>query len=465
MMRLIAVILPYAVSIRDFVHTGVLSELLAIPDVAIHIYTQNVALPEFDAIRSERVTLMEILPHRERRFETILKKLYPILFYDTFVHVQHSIDRNWRRRLMVKMLVLGRRLLGTSRFLNFYAWLLKRLSTRSDEHLIAGRPDLVISTRSLVNSLDYALILEAAERGLPQLTAASSWDNFTTKGFFPFPVARTIVWNRQMAKELVEIFEVDPEKIVLAGYPRVKLLRDSGAIDGAESYLRTIGLGQYRRFILHTASYAELTRRHPGEAPDEYRMIRDVAEALLPTLPYDTCILVRLHPFSQSDDEAVFAGLERVHVFVPGRQDRYVERVMSVADEHHLSAQLKFSECIVSMASTITIDALTLGRPIINVRFGPRGADNGTSGLIPRFYEFNHFRDLLAQVKPPVATEISEVVDFVRRCMAGDQATGAELAAFEHHYVPRDSIAYPQIVRRTVEELLNETHPDRAGGR
>jgi hypothetical protein len=463
-MRLVAVILPYAVSIRDLVHTGVLSELLRVPGLHIHIYTQNAALPEFDAIRSKRVTLMEILPHAEGRLERLLKKLYPILFYDVFVYIQQNVDQSWRRRLVARLLVLWRRLLGTRRALRFYGWLLRRVSTRRDEHLIAGTPDLVISTRSLVNSLDYPLILEAAERGLPQLALASSWDNFTTKGFFPFPVERTVVWNRQMARELAEIFEVDPERIVRAGYPRLKLLRDTGAFDNAGAYLLSLGLGQYRRFVLHTASYAELTRTRPGMAPEEYRMIRDVAVALVDTLPADTCILVRLHPYSQAEDEGIFSGLERVHVFVPGRQDCYVERVMSEADEVHLAAQLSFSECIVSMASTITIDALALGRPIINVRFDPAGPE-GSTGIIRRFYGYNHFRDLVAQVQPPIANDVRDVIAFVRRCMAGDREPGADLAAFERFYVPHDSDAYPEVVRRTVQGLLDASVGAESGGR
>lgn len=450
-MRLVAVILPYAVSIRDFVHTGVLTELLRIPGVHVDIYTQNAALPEFDAIRSDRVTLREIRPQPEGRIERALKRYYPILFSDVFVHVQQNVERVWKRRVAARTLVLGRRLIGTRRALRLYAWLLGRVSARPAERLIAGEPDLVLSTRSLVNALDYALILEAVERGLPQLTAASSWDNFTTKGFFPFKVAKTIVWNEQMARELVEIFDVRRDRIVVAGYPRVRLLRNTGTFTGAEDYLRRIGLGRYRRFVLHSASYAELTRTRPDEAPEEYRMIREVGAALLETLPADTCVLVRLHPYSQAEDEAVFAGVDRLHVHVPGRQDSYVERVMSEDDEAHLAAQLQFSECIISMASTITIDALALARPIINVRFDPAGS---SSGAIRRFYAFNHFRDLLAQVRPPVADDVAQVIAFVHRCMAGDRDPGADLAAFERFYVPRDSDLYPQVVRQTVEHLL-----------
>jgi hypothetical protein len=453
-MRLIAVILPYAVSIRDFVHTGTLAELLRIPDVRIQIYTVNPDLPELEHLRSERVVITEMAGHKSRGLEAFLRNLYPFLFYDVFVHVQIGVDRKWSRRLPAKLLAGIRRVLGTRAALRLYGWLLMRAFDKRQPRQIEGEPDLVIGTRSLIHSIDFAMIMEANHRGLRQLTAAGSWDNFTTKGFFPFPVERTIVWNRQMAKELVEIFEVPEEHIVIAGYPRVKLLQHEVAGENPETYLRRIGLGRYRRFVLHTASYAELTRGGPDQPPAEYLLIREVALALAPLLPEDTCIIVRLHPYAKTDDEVILAGLPKVHVFVPGRQDRYVERVMSEEDEAHLSAQLRLSECIISMASTITIDALTLQRPIINLGFNVAGTTSPEAS-ITRFYAFNHIRDLVAQVKPPIARNVEEVVAFVLRCVAGDQTTGVDLEAFERCYVPADSRNYSTIVRQTASALLD----------
>ncbi len=452
-MRLIAVILPYAVSIRDFVHSGVLLELLTVPDLKIQIYTQNPDLPEFQAVRSARVEFIDLPVRASGRFEQFLKRIYPVLFYDIFVHVQQSVDRTWLRRMRARLIVGMRRLIGTRAMLKLFAALLRMSAPRTPSYQLRGEPRLVISTRSLLNSLDYPLLLEAVERKLPHLTLASSWDNFTTKGFFPFGVDRTIVWNRQMANELTEIFAVAPRDIVVAGYPRVRLLENRGAINGAEQYLNQLGLIRYRRFILYSASYGELTRTHPTEAPKEFQLIREVATTLARTLPDDTAIIVRLHPYSLPIDETFFDGIPRVHLFVPGRRDQYVERVMSKEDEVHLSAQIKFSECIISMASTITIDALSQGRPIINVAFDPSTSVPGEN-VIGRFYEFNHFRDLLRAVKPPMAKNVQDVVDFVGRCMAGDQNPKIDQAAFESLYVPKNSSSYPQIVRDTVVDIL-----------
>jgi CDP-glycerol glycerophosphotransferase (TagB/SpsB family) len=293
--------------------------------------------------------------------------------------------------------------------------------------------------------------LEAATKGFKQITLASSWDNFTTKGFFPFPVNKTVVWNEKMASELREIFDVPNEDIVVAGYPRVAMLEDTGPFDSPAHYLASLGLDDYRRFVLYSASYAELTREQGHNMPREYAAIREVVAEIEPRLPPDCCILVRLHPFSKVDDENCFDGLSRTTLFVPGRIDQYVERVMNRSDEHHLAAQLQFAEAIVSMASTITIDAFALRKPVVNIAFEPEGF----SGLtIQNFYRFNHYRDLLAAIKPPLANNVGEVWDFVSRCLAGNKERQIDATAFEKLYVPKDSRQYPLIVRQTVEEML-----------
>ena len=105
------------------------------------------------------------------------------------------------------------------------------------------------------------------------------------------------------------------------------------------------------------------------------------------------------------------------------------------------------------MTSTITLDALALKRPIINLGFDVVGA-YPPLGTITRFYDYNHIRDLVRQVCPPIAKSVDDVVAFVRRCMAGDRDTGADMNAFERCYVPEDSNTYPHVVRETVIHLL-----------
>lgn len=185
------------------------------------------------------------------------------------------------------------------------------------------------------------------------------------------------------------------------------------------------------------------------------QLIREVAAQLGPQLPQDVCILVRLHPYSLAVDETYFEGMDRVHLFVPGRGDQYLERVISIEDEWHLAAQLQYCECVISMASTMTIDALSLGRPVLNVAFEPKGEGDA----ICRFYEYNHFADLLRIVQPPLARSAAEVIRFVHESLSGHQTPAIDSEAFEKYYVPANSRDYPLVLRRTLEEIALKKAP------
>lgn len=455
-MKNIAVALPYAVSIRDFVNGGTFDALSANTELRLTVYTLNPELPELEAVRSKGVQILPFAPYEDTRLEALCKRIYPQFFSDQMAYLRLTNADSLPRRVFGGALSFFRRLIGPERTLGLVGSVLGALNRqRQLPNQIRQPVDFFIGTRSLVNSVDYGLVAEANRRGIPMLTLASSWDNFTTKGYFPFPTKGTVVWNEQMRQELIDLFDVDPTNIVIAGYPRARMLQQRVKEVDSEAYLRSIGIEGYKRFVLYSASYGELTRA-PGHAnPLEYEGILRICAALEPTLPVDVCILIRLHPFSNEKDRALFESLPRCHVFVPGRADKYVERVMGIADEEHLATQLARAESIVSLASTVSIDALCLRRPIVNVDFDVvSGVPAKWSSR--RFYKFNHFRDLLRTARLPLAGSVEEVVQFVQDCLSGRDISSVDIEAFERMYVPPNSADYPQRVRQAVEAMTDE---------
>lgn len=451
----IAIALPYAVSIRDFLHSGSLKELAQSGQYQLTIYTLNPDLPEFDQVRQLGVAVKLFEGYQDSRTEHLVKSVYPLFFSDKFEYVRQMLtERPWRRRASAALVAL-RRLLGTRRCLRAWAgallWLHRRrhLPRQLDE-----RFGLLIGTRSLINSLDYGLIAEATERGIPVLTVAGSWDNFTTKGFFPFPTRKTVVWNRKMHAELADLFHAEPDRIAIAGYPRAEILRRHTSPTPAGDYLASIGISGYRRFVLYSASYGELTRTSRFPVPLEYVAIRTVCQELVPTLPQDTCVLIRLHPFSKEQDQACFDGLDRCHIFVPGRQDKFVERVMNESDERHLAQQIGLSAGVVSMASTVSIDTLCLERPILNIAFDPV-ADLSPNDSIVRFYAFNHFADLVRIARLPLARNVGEVVRFVQQCLDGTYQSPIDMRAFRDWYLTPTGSRYAVALRQIIETVVD----------
>ncbi len=454
-MKNIAVALPYAVSIRDFVNGGTFEALSAGEDFRLTIYTLNPDLPELEAVRAKGVRILPFTSYENTRLEALCKRIYPQFFSDQMAYLGLTNADSFARRAFGDALSRMRRIIGPKLTLKLVGSVLAALNARRRlPNQLTEPADLFIGTRSLVNSVDYGLVAEANRRGIPMLTLASSWDNFTTKGYFPFPTKGTVVWNEQMRQELLTLFDVDPDRIVVAGYPRARLLQERVRDTDSDTYLQSIGIDGYKRFVLYSASYGELTRAPGHPNPLEYQGILSICKALEPSLPPDVCVLIRLHPFSNEKDRALFAKLPRCHVFVPGRADKYVERVMGIADEEHLATQLARAEAIISLASTVSIDALCLRKAIINVDF------DVVSGVplkwsSRRFYQFNHFRDLLRTARLPLARSIEEVVQFVHDCLAGKHIGSVDIAAFERMYVPPTSAEYPQRVRQAVESMTN----------
>ena len=450
----IAVILPYAVSIRDFVTTGGLGLLVDDPDVSVTVYTLNPNLPELEHLQARGVKVLELKPYSDSRAEAVLKALYLYGFSDKFAYIEQLLADRHIRRFVAKWIGMMRQIIGTAWFLRLFEYLMLTLyRRRCHARQLQGDPALVIGTRSLMNSIDYGLIAEARTHNIPILTLAGSWDNFTTKGFFPFKAEKIAVWNEKMASELEEIFAVERSKVAIVGYPRQSVLRRLAGGPDAETYLRELGHGEFRRFVLYSASYSELTRFPGDQYPLEYQVIAQVSEQLEQVLPEDVCILIRLHPFSDPDGTTAFDGLSRSFVFVPGRKDKYVERVMGPEDEAHLARQIALSECVVSLASTMTIDALSLGKPVVNTRFDPRpGIPFIFSNC--RIFEYNHFKDLAGITGIPMADTPQEVVDFVQTAAGTPLSDMVDMQAFKRWYVPDHSIDYPKHVYSVVRNLI-----------
>ena len=451
----LAVCLPYAVTIRDFIHSGTLAKLVGCKKYKVVIYTLNPEAPELERARETGAVIKKLHQGNESKFESIAKKLYPLFFVDLFYYLEESLEDRYLLRFMASTFSMMRKIAGTDRVLNsFRAVLLNLYKKRASlVEQLDNDLDLVIGTRSLINSIDYDLIAEAALKKIPIYTIAGSWDNFTTKGYFPFGAVKTAVWNEKMKNELVSLFDLPPDFIDVVGYSRANTLRSCVDDINAKTYLRNIGVDGFNKFILYSASYGELTRVDSYAAPLEYISIKNIMKELVQELPSDFCVLIRLHPFSKAEDAEYLSDLERCHVFVPGRKDVYVERVMGMGDERHLANQLNLAECIVSLASTVSIDALTLNKPIININYDP------VSGLLQResptrFYKWNHFRDLVCIAGLPLANSYHDVESFVFSCISGNYVSEVDMESFHQMYVPALSADYSDNLFNSIECVL-----------
>jgi hypothetical protein len=279
-----------------------------------------------------------------------------------------------------------------------------------DEHhpvlVVAANPGLVLS--------EVPLLRTARRRGVRSIAIDPSWDNFTNKLIPVRHVDRLVVWNDLMKAQAIEFHGYSPSNVRVAGAPQFDPHFNRHARSGREEFFRRIGADPARRLVTLTTTPRSLYRHHD-------HVLRALAQSAASGELGDAQILVRLHP---RDDEAAyreFAATPSVIVEKPFRSTVTVADglAIDVMPEHqrHLGDTLCYSDVIINVASTISLEACIFDTPVVNIGFdGPVDEPFVTSAR--RYYSFTHYVNITSRSAVRVASSPVEMIDAVRRYLA-----------------------------------------------
>ncbi len=231
----------------------------------------------------------------------------------------------------------------------------------------------------------------ARRRHIPCFNVIPSWDNLTSKGPLCYQGQRLAVWCERMRREAVELYGCRPEDVVVTGPPPFDPHAHPPAAKDRERFLTRLGFDPRRRLITYTSI-------HPDACPFSIDFVAVLARLIESGgLPEPCQLLVRMHP--QDDFEAFERLPPMPHVVVerPGRYRGQANRNRAIfeydpsgADVRHLTETLAFSDVVVNIASTITIEACALDRPVINLAYNLPGKFDGFD--IADYYRLTHYQ-------------------------------------------------------------------------
>ena len=164
-------------------------------------------------------------------------------------------------------------------------------------------PDVVLML-PLVNpdSLESEYKRAAQALGIPAIYAMSSWDNTSTKGTFHGYPDYSLVWNKPLADELVNLHGHPRETIYMTGTPRFSHLFED--FDEKEDILshgelcRQTGLDAEKPYILYVCSTFLVNSKRKKEI-DEAIIIHEIVHAMeADPRTQDVQMLVRPHPLN-----------------------------------------------------------------------------------------------------------------------------------------------------------------------
>ena len=242
--------------------------------------------------------------------------------------------------------------------------LLERLRAECAALVVAN-----VQPRSVVPHLAAARRLD-----LPVVAYVASWDHTVGKGLISPHCERYVVQNAVMEEDLRRYHAIDPERIVVTGWPQTDVFARARPRAEYDALLRRYGLNPARPLVL-------VMGNTPTNAPFEGLLVRRLVD-WWQTSPHERFqLLFRPHP-RDKDWEARFSaarGLSGVHLQEP-----------SFTDLDELAVLLQHGSAVVANAGTILLDALVNDRPAVCVLYdegAPPGESWAAKNVVGKHYE------------------------------------------------------------------------------
>jgi CDP-Glycerol:Poly(glycerophosphate) glycerophosphotransferase len=271
----------------------------------------------------------------------------------------------------------------------------KLLSTKPVDLILLGSPGFM--------EQDALLLHAGVRRGIPVAAAIMSWDNLSSKGLINPHPDRLLVWSDYMKGEAVELQGFSAERVVETGAPLYDIFANAGRFGTRRENLEGLGLDPERRLIFYGTNHAAFF-------PDEIEVVKRVAQWVEEDSLGQSCqLVIRLHPqaitgpYKLQTDPYLSLASKRVKVEFPPVRNSSLPWELPKSDIEHLVRLLRDADVVINTASTISIDAAVLDRPVVCIAYDPAG-DLPYEKSVRRYYDFTHMANVVRAGAAQLAT-------------------------------------------------------------
>jgi len=249
----------------------------------------------------------------------------------------------------------------------------------------AYKPDIVFTTDSFYRE-DRALLVEAKRKTIPTVGMIRSWDNTTTKGVLLAEPDHIIVPNGVLEEELVSIHHIPSDKITVTGIPHYDTTTTTGVIS-KEQFFKKTGLDPKKKIVFFSPG-GSILYKHDGEVLALLKKHIDAGN-----FGYPVQVIVSFPPADTIDTSSIENDKNFIIIDngsnVTGRKK---DSELSIDDNKLINSNLYYSDVVVTLASTIAIDGMAFGKPVIIFGFDPQ---EGLPDRVEKFTKYKHLEKFL----------------------------------------------------------------------
>ncbi|MEK7082338.1 MAG: hypothetical protein AAB915_01510 [Patescibacteria group bacterium] len=324
-------------------------------------------------------------------------------------------------------------LFGSSRIMHL---LIRRLAGQRRPDAVVTRifrevrPDVLFAT-DILEDADLHAIAAGRAVGCAVVGMARSWDNLGSRLVVAVPDALA-VWNQYLARMAAAVQHLPENIIKIVGIPHYDWYVKKDILAPRRDFLAEFGAAPEKKIILFCGIGTEY-------APREAEVAEILSRAIeAGDIDGNTAIIFRPHPGLSADAERISslphvffdhtvatreqAGLrgEQAHLRPSGFGGQ--ARDMSWEKESGAIARLVNSlyhaDVVVSIASSITIDAVAFGKPVVCIGFDGYHQEEPAFSLAEVYRNHTHYKDLSRTGGFKIAYSAGDLIRYINQYRA-----------------------------------------------
>ncbi len=418
----IVAIVPRGEVIRNFVYSGTFDELNAQGNLTLLTVSPN---PEMDEMLRQNYGAVYLLKEFDERWLVRFQREIIDLAHNRWLWSRAAQER-WRLRDVEAISVRQKASRNAKKILSYpfsnrkglhTLERIERTSSRllktTDEYveLIKRLNPTLVFNGSHVHSRVATQAVQAAQwLGIPTATFIFSWDNLTSQGRITLPYDYFLVWNENLRRQLLEMYQwIRPEQVFVTGTPQFDLHFRPEFYWSREEFCRRVGADPQRPIVLYTTGMAN---HMPGE-PEIVEQIADILKELKQF--NEPQLLVRVYP---KDLTGRFEELKqrRTDILFPTVAWESGWLTPKLEDSYSLVNALRHAAVGINVASTVSLELCMFDKPVINVGYNPPSVSRDVLSYAD-YYEFDHYRPVVESGAVQVAWDVNQMRDLVRKAL------------------------------------------------
>ncbi len=411
-MKTIFITIFEGVEAKNILRTDILSTLLKEKDLRIVLFTKSEDKKDYYSREFSGPQLIYEVVARPavRGLDRIFSDLKFLLLKTETKDLQRRIKlRNDNNYLSYASSTILNRLLA-------WAWV-RRCVRFLDFKLVRNRtyapyfekynPDLVFLAH-LFEEPEIHLLREAKRRGVRSIGFINSWDKVTARCIMRLLPDKTVAFNDLVKQGLLKYNEIKERDIVVSGIPQYDHYFN-GEFLSREDFFKTIGIDPRKQLIV----YAPVGKAYSNSDWD----IIDLLYAMKNNGEFGSNaeLLVRFQPNDFIKDEELQKRPWLIYDY-PGKRfstTRGVDWDMDASDLKHLRNTLKHMSVLICYASSMSIDGVIFGKPVININFELEPLES-LSKPATFYYGLAHYKEALATGGIQLVGSKEEMASMVR---------------------------------------------------